>query len=602
MIVTFTPEEQAKIDALESKYEKLIAACEAEIESLRSDDLDPDGSVEAAINAKRLPEPIELKPEPIEYDKKDTPIYSREALEAYHATPEYQAYKKANDAANDELSRFYDEWEAKGSAAWREARTRHLTIIDELNQARKQLYSECERRQFSELNNDPDKIIEDARSKIALMIKNRYESAKEQQAKGDVFSVYYLRVDDGKLYIDSETLIEDSASLLKLHYDFFKDNPEATKKIKNIVLEEIANSPYAGSKGRLNAFVNEKMKSKAPYRTKEKARQTGAIVEATKTLAIPTLQNYQYSMSLYQNGGAYLQPLSSMDGLKFENGRMYFDGAKMKEVSEVELQNMKTKEGIENIDLSTLRIFYSIILTQFEATSCKSLQDVLTMSVPTLAEYIGLQSNLNKKNIARIIEKTQSYHNVIGVLHGTRNGKPVQSLYPVLNFEGYNDKTNTISFSSPYMNYVIKTIYNLSIRKTKDGKKKLKKNGDPLRLPSHSYLIDSSIAKERNKAAVENVAIIITLIEQAGDNIPRIKASTLIERNVQLAERLEAAKNPRSLLKTTFTKTWELLKTKTRLQEAYKDIELPEPNDPAFMPTMKTLDKVVFTFPHKGKK
>ena len=600
MIVTFTPEEQAKIDALESKYEKLIAACEAEIESLRieslrSDDLDPDGSVEAAINAKRLPEPIE-------YDKKDTPIYSREALEAYHATPEYQAYKKANDAANDELSRFDDEWEAKGSAAWREARTRHLTIIDELNQARKQLYSECERRQFSELNNDPDKIIEDARSKIALMIKNRYESAKEQQAKGDVFSVYYLRVDDGKLYIDSETLIEDSASLLKLHYDFFKDNPEATKKIKNIVLEEIANSPYAGSKGRLNDFVNEKMKSKAPYRTKEKARQTGAIVEATKTLAIPTLQNYQYSMSLYQNGGAYLQPLSSMDGLKFENGRMYFDGAKMKEVSEVELQNMKTKEGIENIDLSTLRIFYSIILTQFEATSCKSLQDVLTMSVPTLAEYIGLQSNLNKKNIARIIEKTQSYHNVIGVLHGTRNGKPVQSLYPVLNFEGYNDKTNTISFSSPYMNYVIKTIYNLSIRKTKDGKKKLKKNGDPLRLPSHSYLIDSSIAKERNKAAVENVAIIITLIEQAGDNIPRIKASTLIERNVQLAERLEAAKNPRSLLKTTFTKTWELLKTKTRLQEAYKDIELPEPNDPAFMPTMKTLDKVVFTFPHKGKK
>lgn len=602
MIVTFTPEEQAKIDALESKYEKLIAACEAEIESLRSDDLDPDGSVEAAINAKRLPEPIELKPEPIEYDKKDTPIYSREALEAYYATPEYQAYKKANDAANDELSRFYDEWEAKGSAAWREARTRHLTLIDELNQARKQLYSECERRQFSELNGDPDKIIEDARSQIALMIKNRYESAKEQQAKGDVFSIYYLRVDGDKLYIDSETLIEDSASLLRLHYDFFKDNPEATKKIKNIVLEEIANSPYAGSKGRLMAFVNERMRGKAPYRTKEKARQTGAIVEAPKTLAIPTLQNYQYSMSLYQNGGAYLQPLSSTDGLKFKNGRMYFDGAKMKEVSEVELQNMKTKEGIENIDLSTLRIFYSIILTQFEATSFKSLQDVLTMSVPTLAEYIGLQSNLNKKDIARVIEKTQSYHNVIGVLHGTRNGKPVQSLYPVLNFEGYNDKTNTISFSSPYMNYVIKTVYNLSIRKTKDGKKKLKKNGDPLRLPSHSYLIDSSIAKERNKAAVENVVIIVTLIEQAGDNIPRIKAKTIIERNVQLAERLSESKNQAQLLKRTFVKTWQLLRDNTKLRDAYKEIELPSPDDPAFIPTPKTLEEMVFSFPHKGKK
>ena len=602
MIVTFTPEEQAKIDALESKYEKLIAACEAEIESLRHDDLDPDGSVEAAVNAKRLPEPIELKPEPIEYDKKDTPIYSREALEAYHATPEYQAYKKANDAANDELSRFYDEWEAKGSAAWREARTRHLTLIDELNQARKQLYSECERRQFSELNGDPDKIIGDARSQIALMIKNRYESAKERQAKGAVFSVYYLRVDGDKLYIDSETLIEDSASLLRLHYDFFKDNPEATKTIKNIVLEEIANSPYAGSKGRLFAFVNERSSGKAPYRTKEKARQTDAIIEAPKTLAIPTLSKYQYSMSLYQDGGAYLQPLRSTDGLKFKNGKMYFDGARMREVSEVELQDMKTKEGIDDIDLPILRTFYSIILTQFEASGYKVLQDVLTMSVPTLAEFIGLQSNLNKKDIGRVIEKTQSYHNIVGVVHGTRNGKPVQSLYPVLNFEGYNDKTNTISFSSPYMNYVIKTVYNLSLRKSKDGKVKLKKNGEPLRLASHSYLIDSGIAKERNKAAVENVVILVTLIEQAGNNIPHIKASTLIERNVQLAERLEAAKNPRSLLKTTFIKTWELLKTKTRLQEAYKDIELPEPDDPAFVPTMKTLDKVVFTFPHKGKK
>ena len=312
------------------------------------------------------------------------------------------------------------------------------------------------------------------------------------------------------------------------------------------------------------------------YRTRAKAKEQGAITEAPTSLAIPTLSKYQYSMSL--------------------------DGARMREVSEVELQNMKTKEGIDDIDLPILRTFYSIILTQFEASGYKVLQDVLTMSVPTLAEFIGLQSNLNKKDIGRVIEKTQSYHNIVGVVHGTRNGKPVQSLYPVLNFEGYNDKTNTISFSSPYMNYVIKTVYNLSLRKSKDGKVKLKKNGEPLRLASHSYLIDSSIAKERNKAAVENVVILVTLIEQAGDNIPRIKASTLVERNVQLADRLETAKNPRALLDRTFKKTWELLRTKTRLQEAYKDIELPDPDDPRFMPTMKTLDKVVFTFPHKGKK
>lgn len=387
-----------------------------------------------------------------------------------------------------------------------------------------------------------------------------------------------------------------AADLEEIKLDRSDDKVAALLKSKRPTLDDLLDVIGFGN------VIHIYEKHAPKYRTRAMAKEQGAITEAPTSLAIPTLSKYQYSMSLYQDGGAYLQPLSSTDGLKFKNGKMYFDGARMREVSEVELQNMKTKEGIDDIDLPILRTFYSIILTQFEASGYKALQDVLTMSIPTLAEFIGLQSNLNKKDIGRVIEKTQSYHNIVGVVHGTRNSKPVQSLYPVLNFEGYDDKTNTISFSSPYMNYVIKTVYNLSLRKSKDGKVKLKKSGEPLRLASHSYMIDSSIAKERNKAAVENVVILVTLIEQAGDNIPRIKASTLVERNVQLAERLEAAKNPRALLDRTFKKTWELLKTKTRLQETYKDIELPEPDDPRFMPTMKTLDKVVFTFPHKGKK
>lgn len=334
------------------------------------------------------------------------------------------------------------------------------------------------------------------------------------------------------------------------------------------------------------------------YRTKAKAEKAGAITEAPTSLAIPTLSSYQYSMSLYKEGGAYLQPLSSMDGLRFKGGKLYFDGARMKEVSEAELRDLRTKEGIEELDLTALRFYYSILFNQFQLSSYKVLQDI----VPISASILTGRNDPNKMDIDAAIAKVQSFHNVMGVVKGTRNGRPTESYYQVLNFEYYDEKKNIIAFSSPYMNYVIKTIYNLSIRKTKDGKPKLKKNGTPLMLPSHSYMIDSSITKERNKAAAENVVILVTLIEQAGDNIPRIKASTLIERNVQLAERLEAAKNPRTLLKTTFTKTWELLRTKTRLTEFYKNIQLPEPDDPAFMPTMRTLDKVVFTFPHEGKK
>ena len=335
------------------------------------------------------------------------------------------------------------------------------------------------------------------------------------------------------------------------------------------------------------------------YRTKAKQERAGAITEAPKSLITPTLSGYQYSISLYEEGGgAYLQNFSSMDGLRFKNGKLFFDKIKQPEL-EAKLQDLRTKENIENIDLTALRFYYSILFDQFQRSGYKLLQDYIIVSVPLLTG----RNDPKQADIDAALAKLQSYHNVMGVIEGkTPKGLPAASYYQVLNFEYYDKKRNIVAFSSPYMNYVIKTIYNLSIRKDKSGKPKLKKSGEPLLLPNHSYLIDSSIVKERNKGAVENVIILVTLIEQAGDNIPRIKASTLIERNVQLAERLEAAKNPRTLLKTTFTKTWELLRTKTRLTEFYKNIQLPEPDDPAFMPTMRTLNEVVFTFPHEGKK
>ena len=78
--------------------------------------------------------------------------------------------------------------------------------------------------------------------------------------------------------------------------------------------------------------------------------------------------------------------------------------------------------------------------TEDLVVKCKELKDVITLFVPDLAEYLGLQRNLNKKNIDGVIAKVQSFHNIVGILHGTRNGKPSQSIYPVLNFEGYDDK------------------------------------------------------------------------------------------------------------------------------------------------------------------
>ena len=376
-------------------------------------------------------------------------------------------------------------------------------------------------------------------------------------------------------------------------------------------LRQIVGQLLAGSKGDLIRQLleeqdAEKKKSKTAYRTASDARKEGAIAKLPNALAIPTLDNYLYSMSWHEEGKAYLQLFIKTDGLKFKGGKLYFENNEkmdnLQEISEVELQSMKTKEGIESIDLPLLRMFYSIILEQFERTNRKEVKDYVTLYLPDLAECLGQQRNIGQKTVETILAKVQNFHNTVGVLHGTRNGKPVQSYYPVLNFEGYDEKNNTVSFSSPYMNYLIKTIYKNSIRHDKNGNIKVKKNGTPLLLASNTYLAKPELAGEKNKAAAENVAIILQFIERAGDNVPRIKASTIIERNSLLQKRLDESKNKRQLLQRAFSKTWELLRTKSRLTEVYKNIQLPDPKDPAMIPNESNLETLVFSFPHEGKK
>jgi hypothetical protein len=171
-----------------------------------------------------------------------------------------------------------------------------------------------------------------------------------------------------------------------------------------------------------------------------------------------------------------------------------------------------------------------------------------------------------------------------------------------MNFEGYDYETNTISFFSPYLNYIVQKIYSASIRCDKKGNQRLNSKGRPTLYPCNSYLIKPSIVSERNKGAVLNVFIIVQLIEQAGnEGTPHIKASTIVERNEALKQRLSRDKNPSRLLGRVFKKTWELLRSQTTLLEIYDSIVLPDPNDITKIPTPSNMHKLVFEFPHNGK-
>ena len=350
------------------------------------------------------------------------------------------------------------------------------------------------------------------------------------------------------------------------------------------------------------------------YRTKAEANKDGALTPCPDKLATSTLIGYEHSLSFHQEGKAYMQHLMiNTDGLKFENGDMFFDGA-LEPISTVELKNMSTKKGIEKIDIPLLSFYYSVILTKYQERLKRgeSLGDITsqltTVYAPDLARAIGIipsgeDGGLSRTDILRIMDKMKVFHSIVGIMHIKRNGKTDQSYFPVLNFEGYDSEKNTISFYSPYLIYVVRKIFSEAIELDKKGNPKLNRNGFPRLTPHHSFLIKSTIVTERNKAAVENVKIIVQVIEQTGNfGTPHIKASTIVERNEVLKLRLEKDTHPNRLLSRVFKRTWELLHEQTNLLEAYEDIALPDPEDIRFIPTPGNLDKLVFEFPHKGKK
>lgn len=358
-------------------------------------------------------------------------------------------------------------------------------------------------------------------------------------------------------------------------------------------------SLYARAMNNARAAMNQKQER----RTKSKAGDV--ITQLPQKIASPTLKNYEYATSLHDAGGAHLAVLTDADKLEIKNGRIFFKG-KAQPISAADLKNMQTDLKIEDItpiDLPLLRILYSIILQEAEKTKYTEIKDETSLYLPDLAECLGMPRNLNALQAETVLKKVKSYQNIVGVIREYTYGNWRESQYAVMVFHSYDAKTNVIRFSSPYMKMVIQKAFNESIKMDKNNKPKLKANGAPDTKPAYSYLVDTSIAKERNKAAVENVFIICSVIERAGNSHkPHISAKEIIERNQQLKKRLEKSTNPGQILKGCFSKTWELLRTKTDLEGTYIDIELPDPKDPAAIPTVKTLPTLVFTFKHAGKR
>lgn len=329
------------------------------------------------------------------------------------------------------------------------------------------------------------------------------------------------------------------------------------------------------------------------YRTKALCGDTAAIPDC---LPIITNPSYKNALTFNKNANAYLQALSDTNGTKYSNGTFCYKGLP---ATLEKLDSLSTNENTETFNIPLLLALYGIILNSFSVTGELECGKIITIYFPEFANKIGKSPNIGKKDITEYTNSIRRFQTVIGIIN---NGTKSNDILPVIDYLEQDTKKNTISFSSPYMVRIIQVIHEASIRKDRKGQPKLKKNGKPLMLPSHSYVTSMSIVSEKNKKALEIVLVIVALIEQAGNNTPHIRADTIISRCPQLHKSLvgQSAGNKNNLLKRAFSKAWELLREKTALTTVYNNIQLPDAKDIAAIPTSSTLSRP-FEFPHNGK-
>ena len=365
-----------------------------------------------------------------------------------------------------------------------------------------------------------------------------------------------------------------------------------------------------------NAYIND-LRTKKRHRTARKAKAAGAITQMPDRLAIITYPKMEYSISERPNDTAYLQlitPDMARD-LQYQDGALSFpriDDSRATLVTDA-MQSGERAISDTEIDLPLIRVLYSIILQDVEHALITDPGEIerqindkqfvarsVRIHVPALLYAIGLK-HYNNRDITNYVGKIMRMNRIMGIMIVKRDGREYKNYYSVMQTAQYIESQNIIEISSPYLNKLIAEILSRSVQRDKRDRIIYKRNGQPQRMASHSYLVKSSITKEKNKTAIEMTNIIVTLIEQAGDNIGQIKASTIIDRCPMLAQRLSAAKTTRDkndVLKRAFSGTWKLLRSQTYLTEVYEDIQLPPPD---LVPTTTNLD-MVFQFPHKGKR
>lgn len=273
MILDLTSEELKAAKALDDSYEKLLNDQKKKIAKLRPDapTLEEETNifvlgaipksgkyVELAKAIKALYEERERnfkkeppKPEPIQYDEKGTPIYSKEELDAYYDSDEYKAYRAEDSRIWEEMQRLEREYEDAGTQAWRDAREKYKALTHEYEDAVKAFFQKVEDRQFNALGGDLTKILEDAKSQVDRIIPSRYQYYEKMRESGTFQAVDVRLQSDGSFRLDTTETRDNLKRALSRHYKALAEDPSLVKKLDQYIDAALRMSTFISDDGEL---------------------------------------------------------------------------------------------------------------------------------------------------------------------------------------------------------------------------------------------------------------------------------------------------------------------------------------------------------------
>lgn len=332
----------------------------------------------------------------------------------------------------------------------------------------------------------------------------------------------------------------------------------------------------------------------------QRTQRAGNLVSAGFYQYLISDKKYQGALTTQANKNAYIALMNPdfFKRLDFESGTVMFD----QETAGIVKQYSKGKyTDVQDLDFPLLTQIYTAAVK----SNIRHDAFTITVSLPQFFREMGIETS--KGNAPDVMAKLHSFENCVGIMPGTQT---VSKLFSIIQLDM---KNQTMTFAVPYIMKLSEVLAekNHVEKKTRQGAL------IDYQQPYHNTLVHSSIAKERNKTAVELVYLITTGLLQRG-YVPDIQTyrkknaktkypervtysisfRSLINDAPLLRGRIQSYKetsNKNNALRRAFEKAYQLIDKKTDAAEWFIDLQ-----GNRIVPTMATLDDEL-TFTHNGR-